>query len=167
MYIQIVLVCCLLEWWIPWPKAIYGGKGLFHTAYSPSWREARAGTWRQKMQRPQMNSAYQLACHGLLSLLLYTIQDHVIGDGTIHSSLGSPIQVINQENGAQSWLYANLMEAFSQVRVLPHDPSLCQVTENWLAQPELFLFPPFFWPILLYKMSGLTWLTIAIVTAFV
>lgn len=54
------------------------------------------------MQRPQMNSAYQLACHGLLSLLLYTIQDHVIGDGTIHSSLGSPIQVINQENGAQS-----------------------------------------------------------------
>jgi hypothetical protein len=52
---------------------------------------------------------------GLLSLLSYRTQDHQPRDDTTHNRLGSPPLIINGENALQ----LDLMEAFSQLRLLP------------------------------------------------
>ena len=51
------------------------------------------------MQSLRSHDAYWLATHGWLSLLSYTTQNHKPGGGTIHSGLGSPKSIINQEKG--------------------------------------------------------------------
>jgi hypothetical protein len=57
---------------------------------------------QELMQRPWRNTACWLAPHGLLSLLSYTTQDHLLRGGTTHSGLGPPPSVINQENAPQT-----------------------------------------------------------------
>ena len=51
------------------------------------------GTWRQAlMERPWRNPAYWLAPHGLLSLLSYTIQGHLLNSGiTLQHQLSTKI----------------------------------------------------------------------------
>lgn len=44
------------------------------------------------------DAAYWLFLHGLLSLLSYTSQDHMLRGSTAHSELVPPISIINQEN---------------------------------------------------------------------
>ena len=58
----------------------------------------------------------QLASPGLLSLLSERTQDHQPRDGPTHNGLGPPPLITNWENALQ----LDLMEAFPQVRLLPH-----------------------------------------------
>ena len=59
----------------------------------------RAESWRQDLiQRGWRSAAYWLALHGLLGLLSYRTQDHQTRIGTVHSVLGPPASIINEEN---------------------------------------------------------------------
>ena len=50
--LEAVLVCFLLM------RSTWGGKSLLYlTAYSPSWKEARAGTWQPKLKQSLWKSA--------------------------------------------------------------------------------------------------------------
>lgn len=65
-----VLVCSLLPWWTPRPKAAWGGGVISaHNALVPlhyGGKEAKTGTWMQELkQSPRMNAA----SHGWLNLL--------------------------------------------------------------------------------------------------
>ena len=51
----------------------------------------KQGPWRA-------GAAYQLAPHGLLSLLSYTAQEQRLGDDTAHSRLFPPMSIKNQES---------------------------------------------------------------------
>lgn len=54
---------------------------------------------RQKLkQSPCRSTAYWLPLYGLSSLLSYSNQNHLSGDGTAHSELGAPTSVLNQKN---------------------------------------------------------------------
>jgi hypothetical protein len=58
--------------------------------------ELKKETWRQELkQRTWRNTANWLALHGLLSLLSYIAQDHILRGGPTHSGLGSPISIAN------------------------------------------------------------------------
>lgn len=56
-------------------------------------------------QGPWRNTAYWLASPGFLSLLSYTIQDHLPGDGTTYCELGLPASIANQENATQAYIH--------------------------------------------------------------
>lgn len=90
---------------------------------SQSSKELKAGSWKQeRVQRPWRNAAHWLACHGLVSLLPYTTQDHHPGTALPPphpdpSELGPRSSIINQENALQTCLQANLVDVFSQLRV--------------------------------------------------
>ena len=81
----------------PCPKAPWAGKSLLpFKAYNhdgKSGQELWWGTWRQAlMERPWRNPAYWLAPHGLLSLLSYTIQGHLLNSGiTLQHQLSTKI----------------------------------------------------------------------------
>jgi hypothetical protein len=63
------------------------------------WAGTEAGAWRQKlMLRPLREAAFCLAPHGLLSLLSYITQNHLLRGGATHNGLGPPLSMINQEN---------------------------------------------------------------------
>jgi hypothetical protein len=96
-----------------------------HATVSPAgnWgQELKAGDWRQELkQMPRRNGA----CSSWLSLLSHTTQEHQ-HRGTIHRGLDPPTSV--KKTPYNTCPLANLMEAFSQVRLLfLGDPSLCQV----------------------------------------
>lgn len=93
---------------IPWPKAIWRGKGWFGVyilGYSPL-REAKAVIWRQELnQKSRRNATYWLAFCGLFRLLYYTTQDtlhrggHCPPEGWV-----LPCGIIGQENILQGCL---------------------------------------------------------------
>lgn len=66
---------------------------MFHfTAYSPSLRDAGAGTPAgQELETEAMEELHFLSCSPWFTLSLppYTTQDHLHRGGTIHSRLGS------------------------------------------------------------------------------
>ena len=74
----------------PWPKATWGGKGLFGLqlpGHTPSLREVRAGTQRNlkagtEAEKLWRNTDCWFAPHALLSLLSYIIQDPLGGHTT-------------------------------------------------------------------------------------
>ena len=72
------------------PKAAWGGEGLFQLT-DVVHPEGKLGL----KQRPW--AVYWLIPYGLLSLLSYTIQDHVSRGTTTHSGLGPHTSIINQE----------------------------------------------------------------------
>lgn len=75
--------------------------GLCILGHSSLW-EAKARTWRQEVkQRTQKNTAYLIPSHDLLGLLSCITQDYLPRGGTIHSELGLPTFIINQENALQ------------------------------------------------------------------
>lgn len=91
----------------PWPKAIGGGKDLFHPLFpgnSVSLREVQEGTRREKLKQISQSSVVQrLTLRGLLSLLSHTPHNYLLRSGTIHSDLGPSTIIINQENIQQTW----------------------------------------------------------------
>ena len=52
------------------------------------------------MQTAWKNIAYWLVLHGLLSLLFYTVQDHLPRHRNSYSGLGPPIPIFRQENAS-------------------------------------------------------------------
>lgn len=61
--------------------------------------ERKPRTLRQELQqRPQENTVYCLAPHGLLSLLPHSTRDYWSRSGTTRSRLGSSTLIIDQEN---------------------------------------------------------------------
>lgn len=72
----------------------------------------KAGTAAEAMEE----AAYWRVLHGLLSLFSYAISDLLPRSGTNHNELASSTSVPEEDNTPQSWLQANLMEAFSQLR---------------------------------------------------
>ena len=79
--------------------------------------EGRTGA--QKGQEPGARSRCRghggLLLTSLFSLLFYRTQDHQLRDGTNHHGLGLPPLITDWENALQ----LDLMEAFSQQRLLP------------------------------------------------
>lgn len=68
-----------------------------------------------------MEDAYRLASNGLLSLLSYSIQVHLSGDGTAHFGLDPHVSVISQENAPMDM--SSVMEVVLQFRFpLPRWP---------------------------------------------
>lgn len=49
--------------------------------------------------------------------LSYTTQGHLSRSGTTHGGLGPHTSIINKEKALYTYLEANLIEAFSQLRV--------------------------------------------------
>jgi hypothetical protein len=60
------------------------------------------------MQRPWRGATYWLACHRLLSLLSFRIQDHQTRDTNIHNGLDPPPLITNFKNVLQACLQPNL-----------------------------------------------------------
>ena len=91
----------------------YTFTSVFITEGSQDRNSNKAGTWRQElMQMPWRDAAYCLAPCGLLSLLSYRTQEHQPSPGMVPLTMcWFPHRWIT------SW--ENLMEAFSQLRVLP------------------------------------------------
>lgn len=83
------------------------------------WRSGQEA-WRQKlkdwMQRPRRNTADWLDLYGSFSLLYYTTRDPLARGATSPSSLGLPTPTVNQEIVLQTFPWASLMEAISQLR---------------------------------------------------
>jgi hypothetical protein len=82
-----------------WQKASWRRKGLFQFIVHQQKKlgqELKAGSWWQELKmEPLRNSAYLIVPCGLLSLLSYTTQDHLLRVGTTHNELGSPTSIIN------------------------------------------------------------------------
>lgn len=97
--------------------ATWGGKGLvLLTIYSLSFREIRVGTEVGNLQTGTeaeiWNNAIRcLALSGLLGLLLTAIRT------TCPHWLDSAIPILNQGNKLHVFRLANLVKAFSQLRV--------------------------------------------------
>ena len=74
--------------------------------------------WSLLMQRPWRGAACWLAPHDLLSLLSYRTQDHLLRSGNTHGGLDPLTSIINWENVPHTCLKANMIEAFSHMRLL-------------------------------------------------
>ena len=95
------------------------GKAGFASAYNSWARLHLCGKPGQEFkQRLWRKTAYWLAPHGLLSLLSYTILNHLprVAPPTVNG--GPPTSIMNLETALQTGLQASLMEAFSQLRFL-------------------------------------------------
>ena len=96
-------------------KSKLGRKGLIWFPYPVSGislREVRAGT---EARREQTAASYLPTIH---SLCLFRNHAHLLRGGTAHSGLCPSTSTINQENGPQICPPVNLMDTFSQLRVL-------------------------------------------------
>lgn len=127
--INCVLVCFLLLWWTPGPRAIWGGD--FMSAYiSRSLPKNNTGTQsRSFKQKKWKNDAYWLASLCLICCLSYTGHALLSSDVTAYSELGLHTSISNQENFLQTRPKVNLMEAFPQVRLPSWKPRLT-ITEG-------------------------------------
>lgn len=100
------VVGCLLLWQAMTKRNL--GRTRFITSDFPSlllW-EGRAETWRPKLkQKPYRNSAHQFASLGYLSLLSYSFQGNQLRNGNVHSGLGLPTSIINQESIPIGFVY--------------------------------------------------------------
>jgi hypothetical protein len=66
-------------------------------------QELKAGTWRQRTEAETMeDAAYWLPPSSLLSLLLYTNQDHLPIAGTVPSGLAPPQQSLSKKMSYRS-----------------------------------------------------------------
>ena len=96
-------------------------------------------TWRQELKRrPWRNDAYWLASHDLLSLLSYTIQDHLSRNGPTHSGLGPPTSTINQKK--KNALETCLTEALFFSIMIPSSSiclGLCQSDKTQWSQSQI------------------------------
>lgn len=111
----------------PVAEAIGGGNGLQLTGHhgGRQGRNLEARTDTELMEK----RCFLPCSQGLLSLLSYSIQDHVcvtcvVGGCTIHNSLGPPSSIINQENapnGNAHWHFLN------PESLLAGDPGVCHV----------------------------------------
>ena len=85
-------------------------------------QESQAGTHGQNLEEGTdaeiMEEHYLLARPSLLPLSQCsdTIQGHVPRGGTIHSGLGTPASITNQENDPQTCTEASQIKAISQMR---------------------------------------------------
>lgn len=112
--------------------SILGKKGSAHfTIYSPS-----SGETKQELEEDgnlesgaETETMKELCLHWL-SLCLTQLTTTC--PGTALSRAGWAVtSIINQENGAQTCLQANVVRVFSQLRFLfPDDTELCQYTER-------------------------------------
>lgn len=71
------------------------------------------------MQRPRKGATYQLAHHGLFSLLFYGTQDHQPTYVTTHNGRGPSPSNMNLENAVEVCAQPYLVEPFSQQRFPP------------------------------------------------
>ena len=91
----------------PWPKATWGGKGLFHlTGHSSSSREARAET--QGRNRWRGHGGVPFIC--LLFMAYLACFLNITSSGVV-----PPKSITNQENAPQACPQASLVGAFSQI----------------------------------------------------
>lgn len=87
--------------------------------YSQSSKKVRAEIWRQELKhRPWWIGAYCIASHVLFILFSFATQNALLRGGTVLNDLDPPTSISNQDNTLQMSLQANLMQVFSQLRVL-------------------------------------------------
>lgn len=67
--------------------------------------------------RQKRNTDYCIPAYDLLSLPSHIAQTRLPKGSTIHSELSGASSVINEENALQFCLQANLVKAFSQLRL--------------------------------------------------
>ena len=83
-----------------------------------SGHEFKAMTWKQEpKQRPWGNVAQRLVPHSLLSILSYIICQNLPRSNTVPRELAPCISIVDKEISLQTYLQANLMEAFSRLRI--------------------------------------------------
>lgn len=97
--------CCCDTYWT---KATWGEKGYFSLHF-----QVTPHRW---WNHGGIQLTYPLC--GLVSLVSYTTQDHLPGDGTTGCGPGSPISVSKQKNVPQKHPGANLMVAVSSTEIL-------------------------------------------------
>lgn len=119
-----------------WPEATWETKGFIQfilKGNSQSLRGARAGTWRQEMnKRPQRNNAHWLVPCGLLILLSCNSQTTFIVVALPKSSLDPLTSFNNWDNSSQTWPQASLIWVLLKLRLLQMTPGyVCQV-DNWV-----------------------------------
>lgn len=112
------LICSLMLWSnITWSKSTWGGKSLFGWHFYITvchWRKPGQGLKEEpggrNWQRPGRNVAYRLNPPGLLSLLF--VWPSTTSLVTVPPTVDwASMEIINQENAAQTCPNANLMEA--------------------------------------------------------
>jgi hypothetical protein len=58
-----------------------------------SGQESKAGTWRRELKQKPWRSAVCRSHHSLLSLLSYTLQNHLPRGGITYNALGLPVSI--------------------------------------------------------------------------
>lgn len=98
-----------------------------------SGQELKTGKWR-KEQKQKVEEQCSLA-HRLLSLVSYTFQE------LLSPFYGPSTSIINHENTSQTYIQANILEAFSQLRVpLPSMSMFVSSWQNTSQQNDLLIF---------------------------
>ena len=134
-------------------RQLRGCKGFFQVT---SARETKECTWRLETgakQRPPRNTMFWLVPHGLVSLLSYTIQNHLHIGGTIPSELDPPKPIVRILRGRGRWISGfetSLVYKVSSrtARSIQRNPvlkekhsSVCHtIKKTWLLSYTLYLF---------------------------
>lgn len=99
-----------------------------------SGQELKTGKWR-KEQKQKVGEQCLLA-HRLLSLVSHTFQE------LLSPFYGPSTSIINHENTSQTYIQANLLEAFSQLRgPLPSMSRFVSRWQNTSQHNDLLIFP--------------------------
>lgn len=107
-----------------------GSVWLTCPSYSQSLREVKART-QQERQEPWRKAVYWLAFHGLLSLLSYTIHDHLPRCGTTHSVQSLSPQLLTKRTPHRlAYMQSDRDNSSVEIPLSQMYLGLCQVDKN-------------------------------------